>query len=609
VRACDPLLARANRPVGLTRVRNEKTIEGHFARLLRASAMRGLDVSSESVPDDSISFLRRTSSSRQATTLLVALSSLLGSVPALAQDAVPPSVAALPGSPRPIGPGLSPEAPHSAPAAGGRAPSFGAPTKKDTWAFQIGGSIYAWEAVGIGTRPDTPAPNQLSSPIFHVPALIEGRQPFGTSTGGSLFMQYGNAVVSATVNAVFNATGKERQGFYNANSGPAMSSAYLTVNPQLGQLQLQLRLGAFTENFAGPGQWGWGLFGPMLATRGYGFAAIGQYPLNDELLSTFEVALQGVPGVPENFVRGEYTGWLETGISSLVTHAHAGLVYQNQYTVRLHYAHAWGFDDRQYLVEEPSDGSIDVLLLETRYMASPFGQLGVTFGFWNFNDANHVHDGIWWGLDWTKGGTDMMRDYVGLGGLPTGLCNVTDPANAPILSEQFPPLVVVPGEPFPCTGSPNLETPVLIPNGDGKLFAVSAEYDTSLAQHLWHPRPFNGTAPDIRLALAATAHWTLESGDPAFSGASGFLLGALIEYQMLPWFSVPLRFFGEDRDFQYGRYQVYSISPGIAFRTDWQSTDRIELIYSRRFYNSGADDNAARPLDPHVLTVGANINF
>jgi hypothetical protein len=150
---------------------------------------------------------------------------------------------------------------------------------------------------------------------------------------------------------------------------------------------------------------------------------------------------------------------------------------------------------------------------------------------------------------------------------------------------------------------------VLVPNGDGKLFAVSAEYDTSLAQLLWFPRPFNGTAPDLRLALAATAHWTLDSGDPSFKGASGFLLGAQIEYQMLSWFSVPLRFFGEDRDFQFGRYRVYSISPGIAFRTDWQSTDRIELIYSRRFYNSAVDDNSARPLDPHVLTVGANINF
>lgn len=533
--------------------------------------------------------------------LWLAASSFVASGVSAQEPAAPtPAVQALPGSPRPSGVGLSPEAPHAAPAAGGRAPSFGAPTRKDTWAFQLGGSIFAWEAVGIGARPKTPAPNQISSPILHVPALVEGRQPNWSTTGGSLFIQYGNSVVSGTVNAVFNATGKERQGFYNAATGPALSQAYLTVNPApFGQLQLSLRIGGFTESFAGPGQWGWGLFGPMLATRGYGFAAIGQYPLSDQLLTTFEVGLQGVPGVPEDFVRGEYTGWLETGISTLVAHAHAGVIYQNRYTARLHYAHAWGFDDRQYLVEEPRDGALDVYLLETRYQALPFGQLGVTFGLYDFDDANRVHDGIWWGLDWTKGGTDMLRDYIGLGGSPTGLCNPIADANG-----------VVMGEPFTCTGDAAIDgTPVLLANGTGKLLAISAEYDTSLAQHLWHPRPFNGTAPDIRLALAATAHWTLSTGDPAFEGASGFSLGAQIEYQMLSWFSVPLRIFGEDRDFQFGRYRVYSISPGIAFRTDWASTDRIELIYTRRFYNSATDDNPARPLDPHVLALGAYINF
>lgn len=521
----------------------------------------------------------------------------LDAVSASAQESATPAVRALPGSPRPPGVGLSPEAPHSAPAAGGRAPSFGAPTKRDALAFNLGGSIFAWEAVGFGARPATPAPNQIDTPILHVPALVEGRQPNWSTTGGSLFINYGSSVVSATVNAVFNATGKERQGFYNATNGPSMGQAFLTINPApIGQLQLQLRVGGFTESFAGPGQWGWGLFGPMLATRGYGFSATGQYPYSDQLLTTFEVGLQGVPGVPEDFVRGEYTGWLDTGINSLVMHAHAGVIYQNQYTFRLHYARAYGFDERTFLTQEPRDGKMDVLLLETRYVASPFGQLGVTFGFWNFDDANRVHDSIWWGLDWTKGGTDMLRDYIGLGGTPTGFCY------------PVPVAGIVVGEPVPCTGMGD-GGPVLDVNGTGKLFAISAEYDTSLAQQLWHPRPFNGTGPDIRLALAATAHFTLDSGDPLFDGANGLLLGAQIEYQMLRWLSAPLRFFGEDRDFQFGRYRVYSISPGISFRTDWQSTDRIELIYTRRFYNSAVDDNPARPLDPSVLALGAYINF
>jgi hypothetical protein len=524
---------------------------------------------------------------------------LLAAGNARAQDAAKAATAALPGSPLPPGVGLSPEAPQAGPAAGGRAPSFGAPVKKDAWAFTLGGSIFAWEAVGIGSKPSLSAPNSVSHPL-HVPALTEGRQPFGSNTGGSLVMQYGNSMVSATVNATFAATGKERQGFYNAASGPAMSGGYLTINPPpFGTLSLQLRVGAYTESFAGPGQWGWGLYGPMLAVRGYGTSITSQYPISDQLLMNAELGFQAVPGVPENFVRGEYTGWLETGINSMVAHAHWGLVYKNQYTARLHYAHAWGFDERQFLQTEPRDGSMDTALLETRYVASPFGQLGLTFAFWNFKDANHVHDAIWWGLDYTKGGSDMLTKFLGLGGAPNGQCNPIADANGLVI-----------GEPFPCTGDATVDgTPVRDANGTGKVFAISAEYDTSIAQLLWHPRPFNGQAPDLRVAAAAVAHWTLDTGDPAFKGASGFMAGLQLDYQMLRWFSVPLRLFGEDRDSQYGRYRVYSISPSLAFRTNWQSTDRIELIYTRRFYSHVVDDNPARPLDRNVLALGATINF
>jgi hypothetical protein len=242
---------------------------------------------------------------------------------------------------------------------------------------------------------------------------------------------------------------------------------------------------------------------------------------------------------------------------------------------------------------------MDVAILETRYVQSPFGQLGVSFGFWNFENANHVHDGIWWGLDWTKGGTDMLRDYIGLGGQPNGLCDPIADANG-----------VVVGDPFVCTGDPTIDgAPVLVENGTGKLFAISAEYDTSIAQLLWYPRPYNGQAPDLRLAIAAAAHWTLETGDPDFKGASGIQLAMQLDYQPFSWLSTPLRFFGEDRDFEFGRYRVYSISPGLAFRTNWQSADRIELIYTRRFYSDAVDDNPARPLDQHVLALGAYINF
>ena len=58
-----------------------------------------------------------------------------------------------------------------------------------------------------------------------------------------------------------------------------------------------------------------------------------------------------------------------------------------------------------------------------------------------------------------------------------------------------------------------------------------------------------------------------------------------------------------------GRWVAYNVTPGLAFHTDWQSQDRIELGYSRYFYSKVADNNAARPLDRNVVTLGARLTF
>jgi hypothetical protein len=54
---------------------------------------------------------------------------------------------------------------------------------------------------------------------------------------------------------------------------------------------------------------------------------------------------------------------------------------------------------------------------------------------------------------------------------------------------------------------------------------------------------------------------------------------------------------------------VYSINPGIALRSTWTSLDRIEIIYSRRFYSTAADFNSAKPLDHHSIVIGGYVTF
>jgi hypothetical protein len=504
----------------------------------------------------------------------------------VAQAEPPPD--AIAGSPRPVGLGLSPEAPPVPPAPGGRAPSFGAPTPRGEDAlFRIGGNLYAWEAVGIGREPTPNASTEDLKLRLHVPALSQGRQPFYPQTGITLRFEYGTSAVRGTVTFQTRAPRRELAGYEKLTDGPAFGQAYLTFTPApLGKLRLSLRTGAYTENFAGPGLWGWGIFGPLLAVRGFGASGFAEYDASPETRLNFEYGTQGVPSVPEEFRRGDYTGWTETGLSSLVHHAHAGITYKNEYLFKLHYARVNGTDERRYLLPQPAnearDGHMDVVLAEARWTPMPFGQLGVSGAYWNLKNATAIHDSIWWAIDWTKGGQDLTNKYLG-----------------------------------PSSG------------GTGQLAVVSAQYTMSLATLLYHyaGRSFDGNAPDVRVALAGVGHFTLKSEEDVFDGANGYLLGADINYQMLRWFGLSLRAYGESRDTaltnafldadtgtfrsttSLGRWSVYSISPGLAFRTDWQSTDRIELIYSRRFYGDTVDNNPAEPLDRHVVALGAYIDF
>lgn len=497
------------------------------------------------------------------------------------EQTLPPK-ASLPGSRRPPGLGLAPEAPPVGPAPGGRAPSFGTPLEPDGATLVISGNVAAWFTAGFGRRPSD-ASDDYDGISVHVPPHMAGRSPFWRQSELSLFVTYGTPTVNATVSYRAQTGGREYQGYTTPVTGPAFGQAYLSINPEpLGDLRVRVVMGAFTEVYGGPGQWGWGLFGPLIAVRGYGETTHLDYGLSPKLRLTADAGVMGVPGVPEDFPRGDYTGWTETGVSTLAYHGHAGFNYAGQYIFRLHAARAQGTDERQYLLrthaktdpdtgavvtvtEPPRDGTMDVFAAEGHVYGVPWGHLGVSGGLWNFENAHSVHDALWWGVKYTKGASDMLRDYVGsVEGVGTGT---------------------------------------------GKVAAISAEYNMSLARIAWHPRPFDGRSADVRVSIAGVAHKTLETDDPQFENNSGYLFGTEVEYQMLSWLSFNVRSYGENRDWLGKRWAAYNVAPGLAFRSDWQSSDRIELWYSRHFYSDVVDNNPAQPLDHHLVAIGAFLGF
>jgi hypothetical protein len=90
----------------------------------------------------------------------------------------------------------------------------------------------------------------------------------------------------------------------------------------------------------------------------------------------------------------------------------------------------------------------------------------------------------------------------------------------------------------------------------------------------------------------------------------GYLLGTELEYQMASWVTFALRSYGEKRHRrQASAWRTVSVSPALIFRSDWQSTDRIEVAYSRNFYSRGADLNTAAPRDRDVFILGATMTF
>jgi len=483
-----------------------------------------------------------------------------------AEEAVPPATDALPGSPLPAGLGLAPEAPPVAPVAGGRAPSFGAPTEKSPATFKISGRLYGWEAVGIGSKPKNPPEGYSGTPL-HVPVLSTGKIPFWGGSGATLNFSYGTPKLTAVATYYFRVNRQEYQGYANPTLGPGFGVAYLLYAPDPIQgLKLQIKVGSFLEIYGGPGQWGWGIFGPMLALRGTGELVSGENDLSSNLKFQFAHGAMVVPGVPENFPRGEYNSWIETGVTSWVHHAHVGLVYKNQYTFRAHYASDYSTDERKvlktFLTGPPKDGRIDVVLGEAWGQGEPWGRVGVTGGLYNFKDSASVHDGIWWAVDWTQGAREMVNKYLGAGS-----------------------------------------------GGNGKVAVVGAEYNFSVSRILWFPRSFNGNAPDIRVAIAGMLTRTMVTGDPAFKNAMGYFFGVDTEYRMTKYLSLTFQSYGESRDSNLGTYGVYSLNPGIALRTDWNSMDRIQLIYGRRFYSAAADPNTAQPLDRHMIALGGYVTF
>jgi hypothetical protein len=445
----------------------------------------------------------------------------------------------------------------------------------------LGGRISGFQSFGIGRKPN-PTPEGYSGTAIHVPALTAGRGGIWAGAGLTLYMTYGNPVVSANVMYYVNLNGKEFRGYYAAQSGPLAGNAYLALNPpKFGNLQLTAKVGAFTENYGGVGQWGWGIMGPAMGIKGYGETVTGELPLSTDLRFWFSQGTSVVPAIAENMPRGEYTGWIDSARTSVTHHEHVGINFRNNHAIKLHYARIYGIDEQKILngTVPSRDGHMDIYIAELRSRQDPFGHFAVATTLYDAKNGKYINDGLWWGIDWTQGATTQVTKFIG---------------------DQN--------------------------TGTGRYVAVSGQWDFSLARMLWNPRNFDGRHADIRGGLAALYHATLKTDDPLYNGAKGHAFGAELEYVMTSWLGVFFRGYAEARDvrvFHWAnesgslltrtdrleRFQTTTLIPGVIIRSDWAATDSIQFAYQRRFYNTVSDPNPAAPMDRDIFTVGATASF
>ncbi|HEY2406230.1 MAG TPA: hypothetical protein VGI10_09515 [Polyangiaceae bacterium] len=486
------------------------------------------------------------------------------------------TVVPVPGSRTAPGLGLSPESPQSPPSPGAT-PSFGSTKSAGDASFQLGGTVSLIGTWGIAHRYGPVGPGQ-SALVLRTPARASRVPLFGGPTARLRFT-YGTPVVAANVQFFAQPHGKEWEGFNNPQRITQFNQAWLAVTPPpLGKIRLQVRVGAFSDAYGSPGEWGWGVFGPLLALRGYGEGITGEYDLNANWRASFGQGVGGIPSVPEYFVRGSFAGYNATGVSTLYEHAHLGLAYQNKYTLKLHAATAYGTDERRTIVTNPHDGRMNVFVAEAHWLPEQFGQIGLSGVVYNLNHSTSISDGVWWTLGFTQGGQDIGNNYVG-----TGVYGTTQ--------------------------------------ATGRIEAVAAEWDVSLARILWYPQAFDGRSADLRFRIGGDFSHTSAAVDPAFRGVNTYAGTFDLEYRMLSWFSTTLRGFAESREVRVkyngantppivpGRYEQAALTPGISFHTDWQTTDHIDLLYTHYWMNSVVDSNPGLPFDRNVLTLWANLDF
>jgi hypothetical protein len=498
---------------------------------------------------------------------------------------------------------LSPLSPRVGGAPGGITPGFAAPMPFGQWTLRYNGFLSASFQSSIGKRACV-EPGQ-SATVIHVPpqTLDEYASFVGTNTMPGQWVgmnfAYGNGVVSANVSLnTWNPTAPTT--YYQIGSQLFLLSAYLEFTiPQIGPLRPRVLAGYFGPFYGSLAEYGLGMYtNPMVGSpRGVGELTVIEYRLRPTLTLFVEHGIMGSRNgnVPANVVPTGGNGSANPVFpSAWIHHAHVILRRTGETEVRtgLHYLYNWAQDDR---AQQAADNGTTREIYENYIKDGSLTVLG-----WDATVHNAVLGHFGAGASYIHGENAFpLRGLNTFGGEGN---NLTDRWWGP--SSQ----------------------------GNGKLFALGLNYNTSLGRML---RPsYSADAPDVAInagfvmAYTLTNTLTFPGTGPVTGPINPCSLPADVDafnhrlrykfaiesvYTFRSWVGVALRADRVAPNSKDSGETFYVLAPRLVFRTNWVSHETISIIYGKWFYGPRSHPEASSIISGDVgldsQLIAFNVNM
>lgn len=487
----------------------------------------------------------------------------------------------LPGYRRYVSVGSSPYSPRVGGLPGGVTAGYGAPMPESDWTFRWSGYMNVSLQASIDKRQRTV--EGQSRTVFHIPpATIDEYGSFvGTSTvpGNWIGMNfaYGTSYVSANVSIdTWNPT--RPTTYYQLRSQYFINNAYLAFQPvDVGGFRLRWNVGYFANSYGGLSQYGNGIYtSPVVGgPRGVGETTVAELELSEDLVAVAEHGIMGNRDgrVPDDLVPSMITGYTRpTWPSAWVHHAHAGLIRKGDPEIRaqIHYLTNWSQDERveqevdnpqtrQLDESSPRDGRINVYGVDARLSDSVWGYFALGTALIKGKNAYPLK-----GLNTYGGDGEQLTDRWW--GVDTG--------------------------------------------GTGKLWILAMNYGFSLGRILSYPVQFTeGPDVEINAGFHLTRTWSDFDG---FDGRWRHKYGADVMYTFMRYMGIGLRGDRVVPSSKDSGETFHVIAPRLQLKTDWNSHEKISLMYAKWFYgsrtrNEGTGLRTPERMDDQMVALNFNM--